>query len=1010
MLSPIGFDLPQQRPSTLAVPQAMPQADTKGLEIVAQAQQGLAATINSRKQDLQSQAALANDTVQLVAANAAQLAAASTAAARAEAAQASNNAQAWRETSQNLGQLAQFELQRKQLEQQQKDTEERRKAEVLKQLLAERKAQQEANLPKVVTALEKFRDSWIMGDGFTRAGPNAYQDKITEIIANGDVPLEKQDELIRAYFQPAQDYARKNHEESQQYAEETKKAEQRIKSTALQQSLSASLGALNAATGRSDAEISDAYSRVQSQIQDFYQSGGDPLETAQIVAEALAVASNRLSDVNIKTSELRANARQHSEYARFLAEQKAQVSLGQLPASSYEALARQKAAELGVPFYLPDPLADDKATVELLRNRSTIVELQQKQALTAIEQLEATNSTIGSIATSMALSPSVEASIRAQKVLDPNAKQALRIFDEFKDFREREITAIRSEQANLATTLELQKQQLNRWLIDAQNGRSTEMPVLDQLRQQGLGIPVLTQGQAITPEQVKTIFDGFTRIQAARIQEFQVKVDAYRARQQYFANYGLFEDQKETQKAQQAFQKAGEAYRKRLESIRAAELTLPGNLPGQNPNFNGGVPGRPPKPEPLARGKYAGVQVALPFRPQDLGQVQPAFDGQMFGASRDGGARKHQGLDYAVPVGTPFLSLAAGTVIDVRARGNYGNIVEINGDDGRNYFFAHVDKAVVSKGQRVALGQKLGFTGDTGAGGPHLHLEIMENGKHLNPLSATAEARYSLPAAQPRTSTPQPPPTLNGVPIGGDNWLVDGKVVKIDGSSRIPSRGAPANVNSASIYKPAGFQASDNPLANYGYAVLSRDTELARALNSAAKELNIPGQWLADVIAMESAGTFSPSIGNGRGFYGLIQFGEAARQDLGLTTEQLTRMTAAQQMQYVVKYLKLQARYAGVEGYRTIHELAGAVNQGHGMLRDIRRRGVAAVLDPSNRDGAITFRTYINKLGQYVGRRYEADPLKYLRASTLHDQIVGGCPVCANLTRDEFVIHRGAVS
>lgn len=987
---------------------------------MAQAQQGLAATIESRKQDIQSQAALANETVQLVAANAAQLAAANTAAARAEAAQASNTAQAWRETSQNLGQLAQFELQRKELEQRQKDDEERRKAELLKQLIAERKAKQEANVPKVVTELEKFRDNWIMGDGFTRVGPNAYQDIIIKIISEGDVPIETQDELIRSYFQPAQDYARRNHEQSQQYAEDTKKAEQRIKSIALQQSLSASLGALNASTGRSDSEITDAYSRVQGQIQEFYQSGGDPLETAQIVAEALAVASDRLSDVNIKTAELRANARQHSEYARYLAEQKALVALGRLPASSYEALARQKAAELGVPFYLPDPLADDKATVELLRNRSTIVELQQKQALTAIEQLEATNATIGSIATSMALSPSVEASIRAQKVLDPNAKQALRIFDEFKQFREKEIPAIRSEQASLATTLELQKQQLNRWLIDAQNGRSTELPVLDQLRQQGLGIPVLVQGQSITPEQVQTIFDGFTRIQAARIQEFQVKVDAYRARQQYFANYGLFEDQKETKKAQKVFEEAGKAYRERLRSIKAAELTLPGNLPGQNPNFNGGVPGRPPKPEPLARGKYAGVQVALPFRPQDLGKVQPAFEGQMFDAFRDGGARRHQGLDYAVPIGTPFLSLAAGTVIDVRARGEYGNVVEVDGDDGRNYFFAHIDKAVVSKGQRVALGQKLGFTGDTGAGGPHLHLEIMENGKHLNPLSATAEPRYSLPAAQPRTSTPRPTPPKgqaaaffpvpNGVPIGGDNWLVDGKVVKIDGSSRIPSSGAPANVRSASPHKPGGFQASDSPLANHGYAILSRDTELARALNSAAKELNVPGQWIADVIAMESAGTFSPSIGNGRGFYGLIQFGEAARKDLGLTLDQLTRMTAAQQMKYVVKYLKLQAKYAGVEGYKTVHELAGAVNQGHRMLRDIRRRGVAAILDPSNHDGAITFREYLNKLGQYAGRRYEVDPLRYLRASTLHDQIVGGCPVCANLTREEFVIHRGAVS
>lgn len=78
-----------------------------------------------------------------------------------------------------------------------------------------------------------------------------------------------------------------------------------------------------------------------------------------------------------------------------------------------------------------------------------------------------------------------------------------------------------------------------------------------------------------------------------------------------------------------------------------------------------------------------------------------------------------------------------------------------------------------------------------------------------------------------------------------------------------------------------------------------------------ATNLGIPVDWLMAFIDFESAGSFSASIGNGLGYYGLIQFGPAAAADLGTTTEELRRMTRLQQMDYVEKYFKLWFKRVG---------------------------------------------------------------------------------------------------
>ncbi len=94
----------------------------------------------------------------------------------------------------------------------------------------------------------------------------------------------------------------------------------------------------------------------------------------------------------------------------------------------------------------------------------------------------------------------------------------------------------------------------------------------------------------------------------------------------------------------------------------------------------------------------------------------------------------HEGMDFAVNVGTKVHATGHGTVEYVGREGGYGNVVEIKNGFGYTTLFAHLEKALVRVGQRVERGQVIALSGDTGLStGPHLHYEVRKNGIHVNP-------------------------------------------------------------------------------------------------------------------------------------------------------------------------------------------------------------------------------------------------------------------------------------
>ena len=101
----------------------------------------------------------------------------------------------------------------------------------------------------------------------------------------------------------------------------------------------------------------------------------------------------------------------------------------------------------------------------------------------------------------------------------------------------------------------------------------------------------------------------------------------------------------------------------------------------------------------------------------------------------DGYNKMHKGTDFAAPMGTPIMASGDGVVIKASWCGGGGNCVKIRHNSSYSTVYAHMSKfaANIKKGKRVKQGQTIGYVGSTGKStGPHLHYEVIHNGKRIN--------------------------------------------------------------------------------------------------------------------------------------------------------------------------------------------------------------------------------------------------------------------------------------
>jgi murein DD-endopeptidase MepM/ murein hydrolase activator NlpD len=101
----------------------------------------------------------------------------------------------------------------------------------------------------------------------------------------------------------------------------------------------------------------------------------------------------------------------------------------------------------------------------------------------------------------------------------------------------------------------------------------------------------------------------------------------------------------------------------------------------------------------------------------------------------DGYNKMHKGTDFAAPMGTPIMASGDGVIKRARWCGGGGNCIKIKHNSTYETIYAHMRNfaAGIKEGLRVRQGQIIGYVGSTGKStGPHLHYEVIRNGKKIN--------------------------------------------------------------------------------------------------------------------------------------------------------------------------------------------------------------------------------------------------------------------------------------
>lgn len=100
----------------------------------------------------------------------------------------------------------------------------------------------------------------------------------------------------------------------------------------------------------------------------------------------------------------------------------------------------------------------------------------------------------------------------------------------------------------------------------------------------------------------------------------------------------------------------------------------------------------------------------------------------------------HHGIDYAAPSGTPIRAAQDGQITRMAGQKGYGHLVRMSHGHGVETVYGHLLKFMpgLKQGSVVRRGDIIGFVGSTGRStGPHLHFEVLANGRQMDPLQLT---------------------------------------------------------------------------------------------------------------------------------------------------------------------------------------------------------------------------------------------------------------------------------
>lgn len=122
--------------------------------------------------------------------------------------------------------------------------------------------------------------------------------------------------------------------------------------------------------------------------------------------------------------------------------------------------------------------------------------------------------------------------------------------------------------------------------------------------------------------------------------------------------------------------------------------------------------------------------------------VEEGWLSSKFGKRSDpftGKQEYHEGQDFAGKQGSAVIAVGDGVVAWVGERAGYGKLIEINHGNGYTTRYGHNQEHLVKEGDKVRKGQQIALMGSTGRStGPHVHFEVLHDGKQVNPAKFTA--------------------------------------------------------------------------------------------------------------------------------------------------------------------------------------------------------------------------------------------------------------------------------
>jgi murein DD-endopeptidase MepM/ murein hydrolase activator NlpD len=102
----------------------------------------------------------------------------------------------------------------------------------------------------------------------------------------------------------------------------------------------------------------------------------------------------------------------------------------------------------------------------------------------------------------------------------------------------------------------------------------------------------------------------------------------------------------------------------------------------------------------------------------------------------DRGHRTHRGIDLGGRRGSPLYAVERGRIVDAKKQPNKAYMMVLKGKSGSKYYYGHMDRLIVRKGQKVRRGQIIGRMGDSGSpGAVHLHFEYWKSGRNSDAIN-----------------------------------------------------------------------------------------------------------------------------------------------------------------------------------------------------------------------------------------------------------------------------------